>query len=91
VSHLERILEYEQCWYSSAAVTVGGYNVLVDCADTDCRRLCCRISRRQNEHCTSITETFIETGTGYKASVLESVMMRMMMMRRRRTRRGRRG
>jgi hypothetical protein len=41
---------------------------------------------RENEHCTSITETYIETGTGHKASVLESVMMMMMMMMRGRRR-----
>jgi hypothetical protein len=35
---------------------------------------------RENEHGTSITGTYLETGTGHEASVLESVMMMMMMM-----------
>jgi hypothetical protein len=34
-------------------------------------------------------QTYIETGTGHEASVLEGVMMMMMMMRRRMRRRGR--
>ena len=32
-------LWHEQFWYKTVYVTAGGYNVLVDWADTDCRRL----------------------------------------------------
>jgi len=50
---------------------------------TACRRLWEGSAGRENEHSASITETYIETGTGHEASVLESVMMMMMRRRRR--------